>query len=163
MTTELSLASLPTREGPRPKTTPTNPHMQLDQNAPVELQERVADFMFSRACIAKAPSRVAPLGTRAMLLEEACEAGPQGAFMVGREFCHIHPPNDGSLHLNLPLDVGKAAIENGWAEPHPLAVRGYIPPNVVMVYGPRNDHELDVVTWLVEQSYQFAHPTAAAS
>ncbi|MDO9438194.1 hypothetical protein [Hydrogenophaga sp.] len=29
------------RHGARPWTTPTNPHTQLDQNAPVELQELV--------------------------------------------------------------------------------------------------------------------------
>ena len=93
-----------------------------------------------------------------MWLEDACAAGPPEAFMIGREFCHIHPPSDGSLHLNLPLDVGQAAIEAGWAENHPLAVRGYIPQNVVMVYGPRDRDELEVVTWLIAQSHAFAHP-----
>jgi hypothetical protein len=31
----------PARSGPPPYTTPTNPHQQLDQNAPAELQEKL--------------------------------------------------------------------------------------------------------------------------
>ena len=34
------------RAGPKPRTTPTNPHTQLEQNAPRHLQER----LFARAC-----------------------------------------------------------------------------------------------------------------
>ncbi len=71
-----------------------------------------------------------------MLLRDSCAAGPPEAFMIDREFCHLHPPSDGSLHLNLPPDVGQVAVERGWAENHPLARRGIIPTTVVMVYGP---------------------------
>ena len=154
----LSLQTLPTRPGPRPKTTPTNPHTQLDQNAPKDLQQEVADYMFGLSCVRETPSKVSVPGARAMWLHEDCHAGPSNAFMIGREFCHIHPPSDGSLHLNLPLDVGEAAIEKGWAENHPLAVRGFIPKNVVMVYGPRDKDELKVVKWLIATSHAFAHP-----
>ena len=41
--------------------------------------------------------------------------------------------DDGSLHLNLPLDLAAHAIDQGWAENHPMSVRGIIPRNVVMV------------------------------
>ncbi len=42
-----------------------------------------------------------------------------------------------------------------------MPVRGLIPMNVVMVYGPRNDAELEVVKWLIEASHGFAHPASA--
>ncbi|MEO0606286.1 MAG: luciferase family protein [Myxococcota bacterium] len=150
--------TLPTRVGPRPRTTPTNPHTQLDQIAPEPLQQQVAEFMFGRSCVQEVPSRISVPGARAMWLDHQCHAGPDEAFMVGREFCHLHPPSDGSLHVNLPLDVARAAIDKGWAENHPIALRGLIPMNVVMVYGPRNPEEVEVVKWLVAQSHAFAHP-----
>jgi hypothetical protein len=48
-----------------------------------------------------------------------------------------------------------AALEAGWAEPHPLA-GGFTPSGTVMVYGPRNAEELEVVWNLVQQSHRFA-------
>ncbi|MEM9034224.1 MAG: luciferase family protein [Actinomycetota bacterium] len=154
----LSIDDLPVRFGPRPTTTPINPHTQLDQNAPADLQEEVADFMFGLACVDEGESRISVPGARAMLLQDSCRSGPPEAFMIDREFCHLHPPSDGSLHLNLPPEVGAAAIERGWAENHPLARRGIIPTTVVMVYGPRDRAELDVVKLLVAASHRFAHP-----
>lgn len=154
---------LPTRRGPRPKTTPTNPHTQLEQIAPVHLQEEVASFMFGLTCVQETASRISVPGARAMWLHESCATGPANAFMVGREFCHLHPPSDGSLHLNLPLETAKSAIERGWAEPHPMAARGIIPHNVVMVYGPRDQQELDVVKALIKASHAFAHPRIDAT
>ncbi|MEM8996865.1 MAG: luciferase family protein [Acidobacteriota bacterium] len=155
---QIESSELPPRRGPRPRTTPTNPHTQLEQNAPHELQLETAEFMFGLPCIREVTSRVSVPGTRAMWLQESCEAGPPNAFMVGREFCHLHPPSDGSLHLNLPLDVMRVAIEKGWAEQHPLAVRGVVPENVVMVYGPRDLEELEVVKTLIAAAHAFAHP-----
>lgn len=154
----MSPADFPHRAGPRPRTTPTNPHTQLEQNAPAELQEKVAEFMFGLQCVDEVPSRISVPGARAMWLHDSCHAGPRNAFMVGREFCHLHPEYDGSLHLNLPDDVLDVAVEKGWAEPHPLAARGLIPRNVVMVYGPRDDDELEVVKALIAASHAFAHP-----
>ena len=75
----------PRRVGPRPRTTPTNPHTQLDQNAPLELQQEIADFMFGLGCVREVPSLISVPGARAMWLQESCAAGPEHAFMVGRE------------------------------------------------------------------------------
>lgn len=149
---------LPARRGPRPRTTITNPHTQLEQNAPETLQHETAEFMFGLSCVREIASRISVPGTRAMWLQESCAAGPPNAFMIDREFCHLHPPSDGSLHLNLPLDVMQLAIERGWAEQHPLAARGIVPENVVMVYGPRDRDELEVVKTLIAEAHAFAHP-----
>ncbi|MEM8924285.1 MAG: luciferase family protein [Actinomycetota bacterium] len=153
------LDHLPERVGPRPATTPTNPHTQLDQIAPVGLQQDVAEFMFGLPCVVETHSQISVPGARAMWLQESCAAGPADAFMIGREFCHLHPADDGSLHLNLPPEVAAAAIAKGWAENHPMARLGVIPETVVMVYGPRDDAELDIVKELVALSHGFAHPT----
>ncbi len=76
--------------------------------------------------------------------------------MVGREFAHLHPLPDLSLHAMLPPPLAEEAVESEWAEPHPMARLGLIPPGAVMLYAPRDDKELDVVERLVGASYDFA-------
>ena len=76
--------------------------------------------------------------------------------MIGREFAHLHPPPDYSLHLTLPEPRAREAIEAGWAEFHPLVEEGRLSPTVVMVYAPRDAPELAVVSGLVRESYRFA-------
>jgi hypothetical protein len=76
--------------------------------------------------------------------------------MVGTEFAHLHGPEDGSLHMALPADVARQAIDRGWAELHPLARAGRLPETLVMVYGPRDSDELETVWSLVTASYENA-------
>jgi len=151
---------LPDRRGPRPATTPTNPHRQLEQNAPAVLQEALWRRMAALAGVETGPSLVSVPGARALFLEQTSCCGPAGACMQGREFAHLHPPADGSLHLTLPEGPRRRAIEGGWAEPHPLVARGHVPPTVVMVYGPRDARELETVWSLVRASHRFAHGAA---
>jgi Family of unknown function (DUF5519) len=143
------------RRGPSPSTTPTNPHTQLTQNAPNDLQERVFDFASSLPGVVVGPSGVSVPGARAFHLP-ASSHGAREAFMVGQEFAHLHPPSDGSLHMALPPKVVDGVIQNGWAERHPLAGRHGLPANIVMVYGPRDDDELGVVEDLVRASHALA-------
>jgi luciferase-like monooxygenase len=76
--------------------------------------------------------------------------------MIGREFAHIHPMPDGSMHAALPPELAEEAIEKGWAEQHPVARMGHISPNVVMIYAPRNAGEIEIVAELVAESYRYA-------
>ncbi|MCC6621733.1 MAG: phospholipase [Deltaproteobacteria bacterium] len=151
---------LPRRAGPKPRTTPSNPHTQLDQIAPPAMQAAIAAHMFGRPCVEERPSVVSVPGARAMWIAEACVVGDRVAFLMGREHAHLHPPSDGSLHLALPPALAEEAIAKGWAELHPVARRGLIPPTIVMVFGPRDEAELEVVKQLVDASFRFAHPEA---
>jgi hypothetical protein len=143
------------RTGPRPETTPSNPHTQVTQNAPPELQERVFTFASALPGVVVGPSAVSVPGARAFHLPDSAQHAPE-AFMVGREFAHLHPPSDGSLHMAIPPDVVDRVIENGWAERHPLAGRRGLPGTIVMVYGPRDEDELAVVEDLVRASHALA-------
>jgi hypothetical protein len=147
---------LPTRSGERPTTGPEIPHQQLDQTAPAELQEELWRRMAALEGVRTGRSGISLPQTRALHLEPALALGPPDAFMVGTEFAHVHGAIDGSLHATLPPEVLAQAIERGWAEPHPLARRGVIPPTHVMIYGPRDEAELETVWQLVEVSYAFA-------
>lgn len=155
--------ALPRRAGPRPSTTPTNPHTQLDQQPDgLEQRGRLAEAVFALQGVVERPSAISVPGARALWLDEGAD-GPPEAFMIGHEFAHLHPPPDQSLHMMLPPALAAEAIEAGWAEQHPVARRGLIPANAVMVYAPRHDSEREVVEGLVRASHAFARGEADAA
>jgi hypothetical protein len=154
--TEQTLASIPPRAGAQPETTAMNPHQQLSQKAPQELQEAVFQRASALPGVTVAPSRVSVPGTRAFWLDPSVAKGPPEAFMIGREFAHIHPAYDGSLHLMLPLPLAALVIDRGWGELHPVARMGLIPATAVMIFGPRDAAEVDVVWQIVQFSHAFA-------
>jgi Family of unknown function (DUF5519) len=137
------------------------PHQQLDQTAPPSLQEALWRRMTKLDGVRAGGSGVSLPQTRALHLDPQIAHGPSDAFMVGTEFAHLHGEGDGSLHLMLPQHDAALAIAKGWAEPHPLALRGIAPHTLVMVYGPRDDSELKTIWRLIEASYEFARGAAA--
>lgn len=149
--------ALPRREGPKPATSLGMPHQQLDQQ-PEDSGPRdaLAHEVFALPGVTEERSGVSVPGARALVLDAAAAGGAEDAFMVGREFAHLHPAPDQSLHMVLPRDLALAAVEAGWAEPHPLAARMRGPSIAVMVFAPRNADEVDVVTGLVGVSYRNA-------
>ncbi len=71
------------------------------------------------------------------------------------EFAHLHPGHDGSLHLVLPIPLAHDALAKGWGVAHPLAgIR--LNPGMVMIFGPRDVPELDIVAGIVRASYRYA-------
>jgi hypothetical protein len=151
------MEQLTTRRGPKPATNPGLPHQQLDQQPPDDLlRDALAIRVFGLAGVSEEPSGISVPGARALVLDPALARGPRDAFLVGREFAHLHPGQDHSLHMALPESVARAACEAGWAEPHPLAASGRAPKTLVMVFAPRDEQELDVVARLVQTSYRYA-------
>ncbi|MEA2401608.1 MAG: hypothetical protein QOK00_2011 [Thermoleophilaceae bacterium] len=153
--------ALPVRVGDRPRATPTNPHTQLNQQ-PDDLQwvEELTRRVFDLPGVVEEPSRISVPGARALVLAPGEAAGPPEAFLIGREFAHLHPAPDHSLHAMLPTETVTEAVSAGWAEPHPVALRGLIPATAVMLYAPRDEAEMDVIESLVRASHAFARPTA---
>ena len=144
--------TIPSRQGARPRTTPRNPHTQLEQIAPVELQDALAAYALSLPGVRPGPSQVSVPGSVAFYLDEPINPPMMPALFVG-EWGHIHPHYDGSLHLNLPQEVADPLVEAGWVEYHSLVALGMLPPLVVMLYGPRDQDELRVAKAIVEESY----------
>lgn len=157
MLTVVTKLRLRRRQGERPRTTATNPHTQLDQQ-PHDggIADELARRLFLLEDVEGRPSGISVPGARALWLAEPPASGSPEAFLVGREFAHLHPPPDRSLHAMLPLAVADEAVRAGWAEPHPVALAGLIPRTAVMIYAPRDDDELDVVERLVGESHAFA-------
>jgi hypothetical protein len=151
---DMSDVELQQRAGQRPETTrPAHdrpmPHQQLSQNAPVALQQDLVRRAAALPGVIVADSKVSVPGARAFHLDESRALGPAAAFQRDREFAHVHPPHDGSLHLTLPPDVYAHVLEAGWGEPHPIS-------GTMMVFGPRDAHELEVVWSLLQTSYGWA-------
>jgi Family of unknown function (DUF5519) len=145
MTTE----TLPRRAGAAPRVIGPRPHAQRSQNAPRDLQEELLHRVLELPGVSEATSGVSVPGARAFVLNEGSAGGAPEAFQVGREFAHLHPPEDGSLHMTLPAEVAEAAYARGWGEPHPIS-------GTPLIFGPRDDAELEVVWRLLRSSYEYA-------
>ena len=66
-----------------------------------EVKRRAFELPF----VERRPSGISVPGAEALVLPHAHACGPREAFMIGREFAHVHPGYDGSSHLMLPLPV----------------------------------------------------------
>lgn len=141
---------LPERPGPQPETRGPVPHGQLDQIAPTSFQEELWGRMRSITGVYVAPTHVPYPEARAIHLAPEFGTGPDDAFIkFSREFAHIHPPQDGSVHLTLPAEGKKLATGAGWGVPHPIQ-------NTQLVFGPRDRDELEVIWRIVLASYEYA-------
>jgi hypothetical protein len=151
------IVDLPRRSGSRPSTTTTNPHMQLDQQpSGSRARDELARIVFALDGVEERASIISVPGARALWLQDDVAGGPPDAFMIEREFSHLHPAPDQSLHMALPLEAVRVAVDRGWAELHPAASRGLMSPTAVMVYAPRDSGEVEVVAQLVRTSWRFA-------
>jgi luciferase-like monooxygenase len=152
-----TIHELPRRAGTRPRTTPTNPHTQLDQQpGDARLPGELARRIFAIPGVVEQPSGISVPGARALVLAPGEPTGPPEAFLIGREFAHLHPAPDHSAHAMLPPKLVDETVTAGWGEPHPAARAGVIPPTAVMLYAPRDEDELSVIETLIRASRTFA-------
>lgn len=148
--------NLPERAGAKPQTQSHLPHSQLEQHGPDEIIEKLHAWCFSLPEINNENSGISVPGSRALVLREGVQ-GNEKAFMIGREFAHIHPkPDNGSMHLVLTSDDVDTVKSTGWGEDHYLVTQGQWPKGLVMIFSPRDEEELTVVKKIVVRSYEFA-------
>lgn len=147
---------LPPRHGPRPETTDCAPHEQVSQNSSAKIHALFKEKAFALPFVERCWSGISVPGAEALVLPVVHACGPREAFMIGREFAHVHPAHDGSSHLMLPPSVVEELIAKGWGEPHPMARLGYIPATAVMAFAPRDENEVDVMLRLLTTSWDFA-------
>jgi phospholipase/carboxylesterase len=142
----------------------TTPQQQEAQNAPSALQEEVFARVGALPDVVTAPSRISVPGARAFTVPPALAAGPQEAFLVPSvgEFAHIHPEYDGSLHLSLPVPLAHDALRKGWAVAHPLAGI-QLTSGMVMIFGPRDEAEIETVVGIVAASHSYAVSPSAGT
>lgn len=147
---------LPRRAGQRPTVSWTIPQEQRSDNAPWDLQEKLFARISSLAGVSTSQSVISVPGARGLMVKPKPDA-PVDAFLApsAGEFAHQHPSHDGSLHLAMPPGLAADAVAKGWAVAHPLAgIR--LARGMVMVYGPRDENELHLVSAMVETSHAYA-------
>ena len=123
------------------------------------MTEALARRVFALPGVVERPSKISVPGARALTLVAGEPVGPPEAFLIEREFAHLHPSPDHSAHAMLPTAIAREAIDAGWAEVHPVARAGVIPPTAVMLYAPRDERELTVIETLIRASHAFARPS----
>ncbi|KAG5928497.1 hypothetical protein E4U42_000569 [Claviceps africana] len=143
---------LPYRPGPRPLVAGIAPQRQLDQHGP-----RRSYLALRRAMLRLAAAKPLSFGTErscvekhglALFARHALRTNCQG------EIVHVHD-SDHSMHLCLhPADMD-VVLRRGWGQRHPLARRGWllrmpVSCDFVMIYAPRNEHELQTVYRIIE-------------
>jgi hypothetical protein len=154
------MIDLPSRAGEKPQTTSTNPHQQQSQNPTPEIYELLLSKAFELPHVERRPSAISVPGAQALWLSEELASARPEAFLIGREFAHVHPPYDGSMHMMLPPEAVDEVLAKGWGESHPMARRGLIPPTAVMIYAPRDAAEVEIVLQLIGASYRLARGEA---
>jgi len=147
------------RPGETPDVTSGIPHVQLDQTSSDELLDQLVTQSFALEGVVEQPSRASRPGARALTVDPGLPARTD-AMIIGREFAHIHPQTSGggSLHVSLSADHATMVVDEGWGEFHPFAIDGTI-PNLVMVYAPRDDKDLEVVMTIVGAAVAYATGT----
>jgi phospholipase/carboxylesterase len=146
---------LPRRAGPPPRTTPWAPHIQLDQLAPPAMHAALMARVFALQGVEERPGTVADPRESAIWLRDDLPSGPADAFLGNREIGHFHPW-DRSLHIAIPPELAQEAVAAGWAEVHPVAKAEMAPGHLVMLYGPRNDGEVEGLFRLIHAALQRA-------
>ena len=148
--------NLPARKGPGPETTSQLPHSQVTQHGPDAVIDKLHEWAFSLPSVQNEHSGISVPGARALVMHRDTQCNHE-AFMIGREFAHIHPhPDNGSLHVKLPAADAKHVVDTGWGEDHYLVTQGMYPKGLIMVFSPRDDEELEVVKTIVARSHDFA-------
>ena len=91
------ITDLPRRRGPRPTTTSTFPHRQLDQQPDDQgVHDALIERAFALAGVVERDTIISVPGARALVLDDYRSAGPDAAFIRGREFAHFTPDRTGA-------------------------------------------------------------------
>ena len=156
---EERLNTLPVRKGQRPKTRKAIPHLQIGIQPDMQISEELLHWLDALPdTVNTSATSLADVHAVRMLKRRTDIQGL--ALPPTGEFMHIH--KDGSLHVTLPPDRAEEAIEAGWGERHPL---GHLIGNadLVLLYTPRTEQELDVVFSLAVDSYNYVSGQALTS
>jgi hypothetical protein len=146
---------LPTRTGDAPKIGQVPPQLQFSDLGPENIRLALKVWTFQAFPKAREhDTLISVRSSRALWLDESVPAAHDDAFMPppgSREFCHLH--EDGSFHAVVDVSVENDILNKGWGVRHMYYDRGV---KEVLVYAPRDDHELKFAKRIVIESYRYA-------
>jgi hypothetical protein len=144
--------SLPNRRGKRPVTIRGPLHVQCGDYGDDIALRRLVDEVITWPNVDAGPLPVGSADLVSLQVGEEVATGDPSVFITGREFGRVlfGAP---TIYLALPLGCAHWAIIRGWAEPHFSSSFGLVPPGVMVVYTPRDEHEVAVCRSLFWVSY----------
>ena len=144
----------PTRRGKRPITISGPLHVQCGDNGDDRELRHLVDEVIAWPHIEAGPLPVGSADLVSLQVGEEVATSDPSVFITGREFGRVlfGAP---TIYLALPLSCAHWAIIRGWAEPHFSSSFGLVPPGVMVVYTPRDEHEVAVCRSLFWVSYNF--------
>ena len=147
--------SLPIRRGKRPITIRGPLHVQCNDNRDDRPLRCLVEEVIGWPDIEAGPLPVGSEEFISLKISEGMATTEPSVFIAGREFARVlfGAP---TIYLTLPLSCAHWAIIRGWAEPHFSSSFGLVPPGVMVVYTPRDEHEVAVCRSLFQISYNFA-------
>jgi hypothetical protein len=146
---------LPRRKGPRPATLRAPLHIQCNGYGDRQHLDELTAAVFSWPYVERNPPLSNPSNTLPIRLEETAAGNDFAAFITPREFARVLLGAP-TIYLALPLVCAHWAIVRGWAEPHYLCSRGLMPAGALVVYTPRDQHELSICYSLFLAAYTAA-------
>ena len=153
-----TLQRIPNRPGPSPTATFEIPHQQLNQPAPIIVQEELITAVAALPNVLLWESPDSLPGAIGWILGESLDTDEKGDLIAGSEFGHQHRNEVGSMHLSLPTAASQIVLEKGWAVLHPFStvIHGSRAVDYLLVYAPRDNEDLKIVWLIVQASYAFA-------
>ena len=134
---------LPRRKGLRPATLRGPLHIQCNGHGHPQYLDELTTAALSWPYVeTEVPdsrsSNIIPLR-----LQENAAGYNFAAFISPKEFGRVLTGTP-TIYSALPLVCAHWAIVRGWAEPHYLSSHGLMPPGALVVYTPRDQHELSI-------------------
>ena len=129
-----------------------------NQIAYIDMQDMLTDNIRELLGVVWAPTTNSLAGSQGWYLDPVRALGPRAAFLnTQNEFGHSHTPSEGSMHMRLRPDFAQIVVDKGWGEYHPNNdSQTGADSDYVMVYGSRDEDEVNVVWVFVQSSYAFA-------
>ena len=148
-----SILQLPPRDGAKPETGPTIPHLQHSDTSPPEIRDQLRDWArtaFEATTYGR--SGISVPSSEAYFLDPEHVADVELMPPLGSsEWVHLHA--DGSIHVCLSDADEAEVLDKHWGEPHPLRERGV---REILVYAPRTNEEVEILKTVFEASYLYA-------
>lgn len=146
---------LPSRVGDAPEIGQVPPQLQFSDLGPETIRLALKQWAFKAFPKAREHDTLISVpSSRALWLNESVPVAHDDAFMPpsgSREFCHLH--EDGSFHAVVDVSIENEILEKRWGVRHMYYDRGV---KEVLVYAPRNDHELMLAKRIIIESYRYA-------
>ena len=146
---------LPRRKGLRPATLRGPLHIQCNGHGDLQHLDELTSAVLSWPYVESSLPNNDSSNTIPLRLEETAAGYNFAAFISPREFGRvlIGAP---TIYLALPMVCAHWAIVRGWAEPHYLSSHGLMPAGALVVYTPRDQHELSICYSLFLAAYTAA-------